>query len=153
MAAAKECSIDIGVHHHKFSRRIEESDILSRPRYADYIPFVVISTPKDPIEVLFTKDDEAIKELIGAHKYKLFARGCAFIHQNQTIHSIQFHSRLDSARAERELWIETVLNRINGFVLDKDSVWISDNEREFYVYRRPSNLYLKQKPVISPVEI
>jgi len=153
MAPTKEASVEIKGYPYTFSRRFEKSDY-PRWRGQDYVSFAVVSDEKDGPEILFNQDSEMIKRLKDEYPNEIFATGTvSWRPLDKEIDEISLHARPESTVIERKVWAERTLERINSQTLN-ERVWITINHytREFYIYHRPHDWYLKRpKPQIFPV--
>lgn len=152
MASLKEVSVEIKGYSYTFFRRVEESDL---PWWnKDYVPFVITLTSENnpEPEVLFNQSDEMLKRLKDEYPQEIFATGEIFIHHpDKKFDNINLNTKSDSTPVERKIWAEAVVGRINPMAL-YERVWISIDQKEFYVYNLPSDWYLKHpKPEIIPV--
>ena len=141
MSSLREASINIKGYSYRFFRRFEESDLPWRNK--DYVPFVVTSAPENNPEVLFSQSDETLKRLEDEYPQEIFATGEIYPHHpDKKIDKMNLHAKSDSTMAERKIWAETAVGRINSMVL-QETVWIAINQKEFYIYKRPLDYYLK----------
>jgi hypothetical protein len=150
MSSLKEVSVEIRGYPYHFFRRVEQCDIPWRNK--DYLPFVVTFTPENNPEVLFNQSDEMLEKLKNEYPQEIFAAGAIYVHHpDKKYHEINLRTKPDSTPVERKNWAETVVGRINSAALS-DRVGITINQKEFYVYNRPLDLYLKNpKPEIFQV--
>lgn len=144
----KEVTIEIRGFSYTLSRRIEESDL--RYLRQDYIPFLILQYQGLP-EILFG-DEKILEKAKKEFGQNMHTAGEVYIHRpDRKIDKIFLSSSPKSSPSQRKKWLEEVLSRINPMVLCND-IWLSANQKEFYVYDLPLDWHLRNPKIeIFPV--